>query len=389
MRQSAKTIAQLLVFASAFVGCSESTTPNADVTPVTISLPANSGVAVLAASQDRVYSLGQGGTTTTRALDARQLDGVIVWTVSVPACSSPAAGCFLAVDGSGNLYVNTDDGLMSRGASSGSLRWTAATVRLESIAIGTGARLYGAGRAFIGSQSVYAIDMATGTTGWTTSLPNGFDATTTLLDETRSTVYAIGRGGAIALDTQTGSVKWALTRNCFGGSMGAVAADGTVYVTCDNDFSSRLYAYNPAGTEKWQLGLGNTNGTLAPVIDAAGVVYVGNSGSMTALNPTGTAVWQLEGLFSNWASPVIDSNKNVYVVAAQTNAGPRSLLVVNGGTIAENKGLSSCESALLLLSTGRAYCSAIDALMRFQTDGYDGAAQWNQFGHDFNRASRR
>ena len=110
----------------------------------------------------------------------------------------------------------------------------------------------------------------------------------------------------MAFDTQTGSIKWITSQNCFAGSDGALAADGTIYVTCDGATSSTLYAYTPAGALAWQASLGNTPPMLAPVIDVAGVIYVGNARSLTALNKDGSTVWRLAGLFRSFTHPVVD-----------------------------------------------------------------------------------
>ena len=366
-------------------GCSESTMPE-DPSPVAIGLPANSGVAALAASEDRLYSL-RVGSGTARVLEVRRLNGSIKWSESVPSCSI-GSQCVMAVDASDNVYVATGTGLMSR-TGSGSLRWTTAP-DLVSIAIGAGSRLFGTGRPSA-AQAAYSIEKANGASAWTTPLPAGFNSTSTLLDEPRSTVYAVARGGAIAMDMQDGAVKWTVSRtNCFGGSRGAIASDGTVYVTCDSDFSSTVYAYNPAGTLKWQLRLGSDAGTFAPIIDAAGTVYVANSGSVAAISPTGSVIWTVANLSAIRGSPVLDSEQNLYVVASQAGSvGARTLLVLTNGTIAEDRGSASCEDSMLLLPTGRAYCSGLNALIRFGTEGYPGDAQWGQFGHDYRRTSHR
>ena len=375
----------VLLACTIVLGCSESTTPD-DPSPVSIALPANSRVAALAASEDRLYSLRL-GSATSRVLEARRLDGAVEWAESVPSCGT-GQQCALAVDASNNLYLATGTGLMSR-TSSGSLRWTV-TTHVASIAIGSGSRLFVTGRPFV-AQSVYAIEKANGATAWTAALPASFDAMATLLDESRSTVYSIGRGGAVAMDTQTGAVRWTVTHaNCFAHSVGSIANDGTLYVNCDSDFSSRLNAYTPAGILKWQRSLGSTVGTFAPVIDADGTVYVANAGSVRAISPAGSVVWTVSNLAMIRGSPILDSNRNIYVFASQTGSGgEQTLLVLKNGTITEDRGPASCEDSILLLPTGRAYCSAFNALIRFGTEGYPSDAQWGQFGHNYRRTSHR
>jgi outer membrane protein assembly factor BamB len=378
----------ITLLAACLLACSDSTSPVDDPKPTEVELP-TINVPVLVASNDRIYTL-RAVDDTSRALDARRTDGKILWTVSVPICGLAADSCFMATDGSGNVYLNTSRGLMSRGRSNGALRWTAASIiREASAAVSTSGRIFVADRD-VSPALMYAVDASAGTTSWSTILPPNLNVSATLLDESRSTVYAIGRGSAIALDMQTGSIKWITSQNCFGGSVGSLAADGTIYVTCDSDFSSRLFAYSPAGTLQWQVSLGSTNGTLAPLIDAAGTIYVANGGSVTALNKDGTTAWRMAGLFRNQTHPVIDSNKNVFVVASRISSiSGRYLFAINNGQVVETKGLFPCIGALLLNDSGRLYCAEVGLLIYAGTAGYDAAAQWSQIGHDSNRSARR
>ena len=375
------------IAASGFAGCSDTTEPVDDGSPVEVEVPTLS-VPLLAASSNRLFAL-RAIDSTARELDSRSLDGDVKWTTSVPPCPS-GLDCLLAVDGSSNVYLNTTDGLMSRSGSNGSLRWTANSIQTPSIAIGTSGRVFAPGRPLTPVQLMHAIDAATGNIVWSSVLPPGFDATGTLLDESRAIVYAVGRGAAVAFDTQTGSIKWITSQNCFAGSDGALAADGTIYVTCDGATSSTLYAYTPAGALAWHASLGNTPPTLAPVIDVAGVIYVGNARSLTALNKDGSTVWRLAGLFRSFTHPVVDSNSNVYIVASRiSNVSGRYLIAVNHGAVVETKGLFPCVGALLLNNSGRLYCSEIGLFMYMGTAGNDAAAQWSQISHDATRSSRR
>ncbi len=381
-------VCRIMVLASCAVGCSDSTSPADDSAPTEVALPTIS-VPMLVASNDRIYTL-RAVDDTSRALDARRADGKLLWTVSVPACGLAADSCFMATDASGNVYLNTSHGLMSRGRSNGSLRWTAgAILGAASAAVSTTNRIFVADRD-VTPALINAVDANTGTTNWSTILPPNLNVSATLLDESRSTVYAIGRGAAVALDTQTGAIKWITSQNCFGGSVGSLAADGTIYVTCDSDFSSRLFAYGPTGTVQWQVSLGSTNGTLAPLIDATGTIYVANRGSLTALNKDGTTFWQFAGLFRNQTHPVIDSNKNVYVVASRISSiSGRYLIAINNGAVVETKGLFPCIGALLLNDSGRLYCAEVGLFIYAGTAGYDAATQWSQIGHDANRSARK
>lgn len=368
-------------------GCSQSTEPLSGGSPVEVTL-ANLSVPVLAASNDRIFT-SSFVDSGSRALESRSLSGDLRWTTAVPACPT-GLRCTLAVDGSSNLYLNTVDGLMSRSGSTGGLRWTLKDVVAPAIAIGSAGRLYAPGMPFSAAQLMHAVDVNSGAILWSSILPPNFDATAALLDEARSVVYAIGRGGVTALDTQTGAIKWITSRNCFAGSDGALASDGTIYVTCDSNGSSTLIAYDPGGTAKWETNLGTIAGTLSPLIDADGLVYVANVNSLTALNKDGSVAWRLAGLFRNVTHPVIDSGHNVYIAASRiSNISGRYLLSVNNGQIVETKGLFPCGGSLLLNRSGRLYCAEVALLIYMQTAGADQLAQWSQLSHDSNRTGRR
>ena len=375
------------LLAASAEACSRSTEPVSDGSPVEVTL-ANLSVPVLAASSDRIYTTSF-VDSGSRALDSRSLSGELRWTTSVPACPS-GLRCTLAIDGSSNLYLNTVDGLMSRSGSTGELRWTVNDVVTSGIAIGSSGRLYAPGRPFAATQLMHAIDVKSGAILWSSILPPNFDATAALLDEARSVVYAIGRGAVTAFDTQTGAIKWITSRNCFAGSDGALASDGTIYVTCDSDGSSKLIAYDQSGTAKWETSLGSNAGTLSPLIDGNGVVYVANVNSLTALNKDGAVAWKLSGLFRNVTHPAIDAEHNIYIAASRiSSVSGRYLISVNNGQIVETKGLFPCGGSLLLNKSGRLYCAEVGLLIYMQTAGNDELAQWSQLSHDPNRTGRR
>lgn len=375
------------VFAVFSISCSDSTNPGDDGSLVTVELP-HLSVPLLAASDNRVFTL-RFVDSTSRALDGRSLDGDLRWTTTVPPCPTDLK-CFLAVDGASNLYFNTTEGVMSRSGSNGALRWTASSIEAPAIAVGTGGRVFAPGQPFTSTQLMHAIDAISGTVTWSSILPPGFDAMAVLLDESRSRVYALGRGAAVAFDTGTGAIQWITSRNCFAGSDGALAADGTIYVTCDADFLSRLFAYDPAGNEKWHVSLGSTTPTLSPLVDASGNVYVANRGSVTALNPSGSILWNRTGLFRSLTHPVIDSGGNVYIAASRISSiSGRNLLLINNGEIVADLGLLACAGSMLLNDEGRLYCGEVGLLAYLKTPGSDPNAQWNQISHDPHRTSRR
>jgi outer membrane protein assembly factor BamB len=369
---------------ASLAACSDPTVPRDPSAPVTISLGAPSTVPLLAASSSHIYTL-RGVNETSIAVEGRSLDGRARWKRTLPSCQD---ACFLAADSLNNVYLTTATEIVSLTGANGGTRWSA-PVRGAVVAIGSSGRVYAASRPFAVPQRLYALDAASGDILWATSVLPSLDATAILVDETRSFVYALGRGRVSTLNLQNGVVQRTSMDDCFGGSQGALAADGTIYVTCDGTSSSRLTALQPGGVVKWSIPLGSSNGTSAPVIDAAGTIYVANRTSLTALTPAGPQAWRLDGLFDNTVSPAVGSNNDVYINASQTSSGPRSILVVNGGSIVEDKGQIQCGLAFLLTPTGRVYCGASGSFVYFQGRSTDATAQWAQLGRDAQRGSRR
>jgi outer membrane protein assembly factor BamB len=376
--------ASLVALVASAAACSSSTSPGDDRTPVTVSLGPPSTVPLLAASTNRIYTL-RGIDPTSIAVEARSLSGAQRWRVTFPSCQD---ACFLAADGQDNLYLTTATNTVSLTGASGAVRWTA-PIRGAVVAVGSNGRVYVGSRPFAVPQRVYSLDAATGDINWITTVLPSLDATGLLVDEFHSTIYAVGRGRVSVLNILNGAVQRTTAADCFGGSQGAIAADGSVYVSCDSDFSSRLIAYNPGGLVKWVTPLGTVNGTTAPVIDAAGTIYVANRGALSALRPDGALLWQLNGLFNNDVSPAVGSNNDVYIHAALTSGGTGSMLVVNNGAIVEDKGPMGCALAFLLTPTGRVYCGSNGGFAFFQGNNSDATGQWTQLGSDAQRGSRK
>ena len=381
---NSRAAASLLLLAT-LASCSDSTgTPVDPTTLHEVSLGPPTTVPLLAASTDRIYSL-RGLDATSIGIESRSFTGSSKWKQTATSCQDL---CFLAVDVEDNVYFTTALDVTSVTGSNGKIRWTA-PIRGAVIAVGSSDRVYVASRPFAVPQRTYALDTNTGDIVWSTTLPSSVDATALILDESRAFVYAIGRGLVSTLHLQTGAVLRTSKDNCLGGSQGAIAVDGTIYVTCDNTTSSRLTAFEPGGFVKWSTVVASANGSSAPVIDAAGTVYVSNRTSLTALKPNGTLLWRLGDLTGNTVSPAVGSNNDVYIYASHPTAPEPSLLVVNNGTIVENKGPARCGHSFLLTATGRIFCGSSGGFSWYQTANTDITSQWSQLGSDAQRGSRK
>ena len=367
------------------MACSDTTEPIGDPTALReISLGPPTTVPLLAASNDRIHTL-RGVDASSIEVESRSLNGSSRWKLKETSCHD---FCFLAVDAADNVYFTTALEVKSVVGSSGKERWKAA-VRGAVIALESNGRIYVASRPFAVPQRTYSISAATGEIIWSAQLLPTLDATALLVDESRSFVYAIGRGLVSTINLQSGVVIRTTKDSCFGGSQGAIAFDGTIYVTCDNAASSRLTAFQPGGTFKWTKMLSTANGSSAPVIDAGGTIYVSNRSSLTALDTAGTILWQLGDLEGNVVSPAVGSNKDVYIHASHPASPENSLLVVNNGAIVENKGPAKCGHSFLLTPTGRIYCGTNGGFAFFQTKNTNLTSQWSQLGSDAQRGSRK
>ena len=378
-------VAASLLLLATLASCSDSTGVPVDPTTLhEVNLGPPTTVPLLAASTERIFSL-RGVDATSIGIEARSFNGASRWKQKATSCED---FCFLAVDADDNVYFTTAADVTSVSGSNGDVRWTS-PVRAAVIAIGSNDRIYVASRPFAVPQRTYSLDAKTGGIIWSTQLLPSLDATALLIDESRAFVYAVGRGLVSTLHLQTGVILRTSKDICLGGSQGAIAIDGTIYVTCDNVSSSRLTAFEPGGFIKWSTLIGTTSGSSAPVIDETGTIYVSNRTALTALKPDGKILWQLTGLTDNVVSPAVASNSDVYIHASQTGATEPSQLVVNNGTIIEDKGPARCGHSFLLTATGRIFCGSSGGFSWYQTANTDLRSQWSQLGNDAQRGSRK
>lgn len=159
-----------------------------------------------------------------------------------------------------------------------------------------------ANRIFVGSASgsVYAIGAQNGSVAWTIDIGTPPSGDIVFLTDT---FYVAGFSGLVlARNAATGANRWSYTlpANIFASP--AVAADGTVYIGCQDGF---LYALKN-GEVLWQFETGDEVwGT--PVIGPDGEIYVGsNDGWLYALDSAGERIWaqELEGQI--WSRPLLD-----------------------------------------------------------------------------------
>lgn len=379
----------LLAFVTlSIVACDNSSTPGVTSPPPT------TGLVQIKSGLYQIYSTlaSDGPDRIYTGKEARKTDGTIIWSAAIPGCEAKYK-CFPTVDSAGNVYVPTGGGLKAL-TPDGTLRWTNAEATFRLVATGNSGRLYAYAYGFP-QYWVYALDASTGTTIWKTPLATL--SNTLVVDESRSTLYLENYGGPIALNVNTGAVRWSAPHPCGGtGGYGALASDGTLYITCTSNVKEfRMYAFDPTGAEKWHTLLDttfvSTANSFTPLIDDAGNIYGSSQSAVVSVSPSGTVNWRFAGLTDNYVHPAIDIDRNVYVIAKHGVGAPWTLLVIKDGAVVSNEGEIDAlyAGALLLAPNGRIYYNANGTLTSLETAGAPPAAQWSQFGRDAGRSSHR
>jgi outer membrane protein assembly factor BamB/tetratricopeptide (TPR) repeat protein len=129
---------------------------------------------------------------------------------------------------------------------------------------------------------------------------------------------AIGPDGIIYVSSlnnlwafnQDGSVKYMsnLPGQC---SSPAIGSDGTIYI-CSSD--SKLYAFKPDGTKKWEFISEDGGYSSCPAIGDDGTIYFGSKdNNIYAINSDGTKKWEFLTGSSVYSSPSIGSNGIIFV----------------------------------------------------------------------------
>lgn len=218
--------------------------------------------------------------------------------------------CAPTVGPDGAVYVGSTDGFFHGFNSDGTRRWPAITVG-EALLDTAAAALAPDGTIYFGSSStsaransakLYAYNSTTGAKKWEIVVGTGVNANNATALGPDGTVYVHSDEGRLFAYSDNGtsvSMKWsaAVPGNSY--TSASIAADGTVYIGCDDSTGNahRLFALNPTdGTTKWTFAADNPIYT-SPAIDAAGNIYFGTltSARLYSLTPTGTQRWVYRG----------------------------------------------------------------------------------------------
>ncbi|MEA3547387.1 MAG: PQQ-binding-like beta-propeller repeat protein, partial [Thermodesulfobacteriota bacterium] len=126
--------------------------------------------------------------------------------------------------------------------------------------------------------------------------------------------------------SDAGTLKWTFAaKGDF--SSPAIASDGTIYVTADNDIhdtvNGYLYAIDPNGTLKWSfsINLDVDDPPTSPLIGPDGTIYQGSRDNyLYAINSDGSLKWRYLTLDTptwSWGleySPAISTDGIIYAV---------------------------------------------------------------------------
>lgn len=206
--------------------------------------------------QQVIPVLDGAGTLFTGGFDGRlfatnSVTGVAKWSI----VTGSAYGSRPAVSADGTtLYVggtdNTRGSLYALSASSGALKWKYTPAPIQEVAYPPAVSPVDGSIIFVGSMGTYAVTPA-GALKWFRVMPTT----------------------SVAVDIEGGP---------------AVSMNGTVYVKTNDE---RLFCLDGAtGTVKWTITTGLAQGS-APVLDSAGVLYLGVNGSrIMAVPPSGANV---------------------------------------------------------------------------------------------------
>lgn len=166
-------------------------------------------------------------------------NGVVKWSVELPASALSLASPIIAPDGT--VYCGAADGRLYAVSASGVKKWE----------FDTGASIYGT--------------PAIGTDG---------------------TIYLGSASKRFFALSPDGIPLWAVTLPDEIGGSPAIGLDGTIYFGCGD---GRLYAIAPEGTVRWSYATGAEIILGAPAIASDGTIYIGSDDSLVhAVNPDGT-----------------------------------------------------------------------------------------------------
>jgi len=180
------------------------------------------------------------------------------------------------------------------------------------------------GTIYVGSDdfNLYAIN-ADGSKKWACATGRRIDSSPAIGAD--GTIYVGSEGIALCAINPDGTQKWAKTIgvNSNEVSSPAVGTDGTIYIGAYinganyNQYTGKLFAFSPDGTQKWAYTIGNLDYYLvvfSPAVGTDGTIYVGaGDNNLYAINPDGTQKWCYPCGSAIGSDPSIGADGTIYV----------------------------------------------------------------------------
>lgn len=383
-----------VVLAAVALACDHS--PDASL--VTTPAPTTAGSFELDNTCATILESGSGGIYTfskqsilTLTVDSRKADGTVVWSKTLP---SGNISCVAAVAASNNVVVAASDSVFSINGQTGEIRWRIASRFVRAIATSSTGRIFlSQDASSLNPFTLYAFSDTDGSPLWS-KVVDGPGAP--FVDDVRSTVYQVRRGGAAAIDIATGNVKWQTPLESALTTDAAIGSDGSIMVSQLNDFSGAITAYTPDGTRVWRNpGFAARQTRGSPIVDDAGTVYTATrkfdgAGVYALSTTTGETKWKREfyDVFSNVA---VDANRTVYVLA---QASPDSTVTLyglrDGAIVSATPGRDPTFDGLITIHSNHLlYYAAGHTVFFAPTAGVSSSAPWPVDRHDAKRSGRR
>jgi len=209
----------------------------------------------------------------------------------------------------GTIYVGGLMGNLYAVTPAGKIKWTFTTSEpvQSSPVMGTDSTLY------VGcfDGHVYAVN-SDGSPKWQKSMIAG--ASSPALGSNGLLYIGAMDGNVYALETSAGNTVYTFNAASTVSASPAIAPDGTVYITSDDQI---LHALNADLTVKWNYAIAPKPAkaplqTATCAIGGDGTVYVSGSAGLNALSPTGTLKWVF-GMEQTVTSPAIGADGKMYI----------------------------------------------------------------------------
>ncbi len=253
---------------------------------------------------------------TGRGAVAGPAGATLKWIYSNPdrwACrwTCPTLRNSAAIGADGTIYVGVGfQPLCALDPASGAELWCTeggGDVNRSSPAVGQDAIYIGAR-----DNKLWAVSPA-GSTLWTYKVPTDGDILGAPVVGPDATIYMACQFGAhLHALRPDGTLKWKFRITGASKSISpAIAPDAnTIYMATTN---GQLHAFSPSGSRKWWMRFGGLNYSSSPAIDPSGMIYIGSSTGLHAIDPTGQRVWTFKTAGRVETTPAIGADGTVYV----------------------------------------------------------------------------